>query len=138
MVVEDDAGVRSSVVALLELLNYRVTAAPDGAAALAELLDRQLPIDLIVSDVIMPQLDGINLMKALRQAGRQTPVILMTGYTADGERAVLQDGEDHGVVGQAAQQLGARMRRHRGTGTRVILNPLRKDRRLPRIITTIS
>ena len=93
MVVEDDAGVRSSVVALLELLNYRVTAAPDGAAALAELLDRQLPIDLIVSDVIMPRLDGINLVKALRQAGRQTPVILMTGYTADGERAALLDGE---------------------------------------------
>ncbi len=78
---------------MLELLNYRVTAVPDGAAALAELLDRQLSVDLIVSDVVMPRLDGINLVKALQRAGRQIPVVLMTGYTADGERAALQHGE---------------------------------------------
>jgi CheY-like chemotaxis protein len=62
----------------LEGAGYRVHAAADGRQAL-DVLARQR-IDVIVSDVIMPHMDGIELLSAVRQQHPRLPVLLMTGY----------------------------------------------------------
>ena len=95
LLVEDDAAVRASVVDLLTLWHYHVTQAANGEEALQWLLHEGGQVDLIVSDVIMPRLGGIGLVKLLRQHGVRTPVILMSGHAPDEDRAGLADA---GVV----------------------------------------
>ncbi|MFN8467677.1 MAG: response regulator [Caldilineaceae bacterium] len=89
LLVEDDAAVRSSLAALLEQWNYRVVEAANGQEALACLARPWRHVDVIVSDVVMPRLGGIGLVKALRKDGVETPVILMSGHTAAAERLNL-------------------------------------------------
>ncbi|MFN8464553.1 MAG: PAS domain-containing protein [Caldilineaceae bacterium] len=82
LLVEDDGEVRSSLAALLEGWNYRVVQAGNGQEALVCLARPWQQVDVILSDVIMPRLGGIGLVKALRKDGVTTPVILMSGYAA--------------------------------------------------------
>ncbi|MFN8469130.1 MAG: PAS domain S-box protein [Caldilineaceae bacterium] len=91
LVVEDEAVVRAAVVALLETLRYQVVEAVNGEDALNYLEARRAQVDLIVSDVIMPRLGGIGLVRRLRQQGVDTPVILMSGHASDEERAGLAE-----------------------------------------------
>ena len=91
LVVEDDPAVRASVVDLLATCNYQVDQAANGDEALASLVRWCGHVDLIISDVVMPRLGGINLVKALRRQGVHTPVILMSGHTAGEERAGLAE-----------------------------------------------
>ena len=95
LVVEDEAAVRASVVDLLVLCRYRVAQAANGEEALTWLLEGRGEADLIISDVVMPRLGGIGLVKALRQKGVRTPVILMSGHPFDEDRTGL---EGAGVV----------------------------------------
>jgi signal transduction histidine kinase/ActR/RegA family two-component response regulator len=80
LVVEDDAALRATLVELLGLWNYRATAVCDGEEALALLADNHGQVDLILSDVVMPRLGGIGLVKMLRNRAVTTPVILLTGH----------------------------------------------------------
>ncbi len=91
LLVEDDAAVRASLVDLLALWNYQVTHAANGEEALDWLLREARRVDLIISDIVMPRLGGIGLVKTLRQQGVRTPVILMSGHAPDEDRAVLAD-----------------------------------------------
>ncbi|MFO1130392.1 MAG: response regulator [Hyphomicrobiales bacterium] len=77
------------------LCHYRVAQAANGEEALTWLLEGRGEADLIISDVVMPRLGGIGLVKALRQKGVRTPVILMSGHPFDEDRTGL-DGA--GVV----------------------------------------
>jgi two-component system, cell cycle sensor histidine kinase and response regulator CckA len=89
LVVEDDATVRASVVDLLAQWHYQVTQATNGEEALDWLLRDHGQVDLIISDVVMPRLGGVGLVRAIRQHGMCTPVILMSGHAPDEERAGL-------------------------------------------------
>ena len=89
LVVEDDVTLRASLVALLENLHYHVAQAANGEEALALLA--AAPVDLILSDVVMPRLGGVTLLKALRQRGVQTPVILMSGHPLGEEHTGLAE-----------------------------------------------
>jgi signal transduction histidine kinase/CheY-like chemotaxis protein len=82
LVVEDEAAVRRAVQRNLERLGYRIFAAHDGEDALriAETLDG---IDLLLSDVVMPGIDGPELACRLREKWRDLPVLFVTGYSAD-------------------------------------------------------
>jgi PAS domain S-box-containing protein len=82
LVVEDEAAVRRAVQRNLERLGYRVIAATDGEDALriAESLDG---IDLLLSDVVMPGIDGPELACRLRAKWPDLPVLFVTGYSAD-------------------------------------------------------
>ncbi|MFN8467521.1 MAG: PAS domain S-box protein [Caldilineaceae bacterium] len=91
LVVEDDATVRASIADLLALWHYRVTHVANGAEACDWLLSEQGQVDLILSDVVMPRLGGIDLVKMLRQHGVRAPVILMSGHTAGEDRQGLED-----------------------------------------------
>jgi PAS domain S-box-containing protein len=80
LVVEDDVQLRATLVELLESWRYRVEQATNGMEALALLEAANAPIDLVLSDVVMPRLGGIAMFKALRQRGLQQPVILLSGH----------------------------------------------------------
>ena len=80
LVVEDDAAVRRSTTRLIGAQGYRVLEASDGAAALA-LLDRHgAGVDLVLSDVVMPRMDGRALALALADRHPGVKVLLMSGY----------------------------------------------------------
>ena len=85
LVAEDDPSVRSFVLRALSLRGHDVTAVEDGMQALEMLA--QEAYQLLVTDIVMPGLDGIAL--ALR-AGRDhpdLPILMMTGYSAERQRA---------------------------------------------------
>ncbi|MFN7145748.1 MAG: ATP-binding protein, partial [Myxococcota bacterium] len=91
LVVEDEPLVQESVVASLEDVGFRVHHADDGVAAL-DLLDGGLTVDLVLSDVRMPRLGGLELLGRLRARGLRMPVMLMSGNplrVADADCEVL-------------------------------------------------
>jgi len=79
MVVEDSEDVRDLVCDVLRDAGYEVTAATDGQEAL-ELFDAGASVGLVISDVVMPRLGGIELTRELRRRTPELPVVLMSGY----------------------------------------------------------
>lgn len=78
LVVDDEDMVRHFAARILTAEGYRVVQAADGAAALDILNGR--PVDLVVSDVVMPRLNGIQLLERLSIAHPGLPILLMSGY----------------------------------------------------------
>lgn len=79
LVVDDDSLVRTSTVLLLEDLGHRVISATSGAQAL-ELFEQGEVIDLMITDMAMPQMSGAQLAHAVRLLMPDLPIILATGY----------------------------------------------------------
>ena len=85
LVVEDEIVTREHLIAILTAAGYAVVAAADGAAALI-LLSRR-PFDLILSDIVMPVLDGLQLLEIIRDKRIETPVVFLTGRTGSASEA---------------------------------------------------
>lgn len=77
LLVDDDAPFRSAVKTSIEKLNMKVFEAENGLIALKFLLSNE--VDLILSDVNMPEMTGFELSRALRDQGIRTPIVLVTG-----------------------------------------------------------
>ncbi len=92
LVVDDDRAVRESLRRSLEFNGYAVSLAGDGAEALAAIASA-VP-DALVIDVMMPRLDGIEATKALRAAGNDLPILVLTARDSVGDRV---DGLDAGA-----------------------------------------
>jgi DNA-binding response OmpR family regulator len=93
LLVDDEAPILDSLGAFLTRTGFDVTVARDGEAALA-LVARAHP-EVIVTDVMMPKLDGRGLLRKLREQGDWTPVILLTRVGEASERAMaLEEGAD--------------------------------------------
>ena len=92
LVVDDDTGVLMSVSESLRSAGYQVLEALNGAAALELYLSSVDPIDLVLTDIIMPGIDGRNLLKKLTSISKELPVIFMSGYStgffAKGEKTL--------------------------------------------------
>ncbi|MCU0682427.1 MAG: response regulator [Polyangiaceae bacterium] len=92
LVAEDDAAMRELVTTALEGDGYHVHEAADGlafASRLSQLIFSEWPkgpIDVIVSDLRMPTFSGLDIIEALREAGVQTPIVLMTAFPSDETR----------------------------------------------------
>jgi len=80
LVVDDEEAMRELLRVVLEKEGHQVTTAGDGAAALT--LATRGGVDLVVSDIKMPRLDGVGLLTGLREHGLETPVILLTAYAS--------------------------------------------------------
>jgi len=78
LVVDDDAGQRSDIAELVESLGYRATVAADGREALAKLAS--FTPSAILTDLVMPHMDGMALLKELAARGNRTPTIVLTGF----------------------------------------------------------
>ena len=64
-------------------LGYRVLEAEDGETALALRQNHEAPIDLLISDILMPGMQGTELVETLRKARPELPVLLISGYAKD-------------------------------------------------------
>ncbi|HEY2877908.1 response regulator transcription factor [Nocardioides sp.] len=114
LVVDDDKAVRESLRRSLEFNGYAVSLAADGAEALAGiggLAQGQGP-DVVVMDVMMPRLDGIETTKSLRKAGNDVPILVLTARDAIGDRVEGLDAgaDDYLTKPFALQELLARLR----------------------------
>jgi PAS domain S-box-containing protein len=95
LVVEDDADVRAYIVEVLHDLNYDVLEAADAASALALLERTGAEIDLLLSDVVLPEMNGRELAKVLLDRWPSLSVLFMTGYSRN---AIVHQGRlDPGV-----------------------------------------
>ena len=83
LIAEDEDGVRALAIASLERHGYRVLAAASGEEALKVAQDFREPIDLLLTDVVMPGMKGPELAKRLKLLRPTTRVLLMSGYAAD-------------------------------------------------------
>ncbi|MDR3374206.1 MAG: response regulator [Ancalomicrobiaceae bacterium] len=87
LLAEDDDSVRSFVKRALELDGHSVIAAEDGAAALEVLDQEKGDFALLLSDIKMPVMDGIALALNAARTYPDLPILLMTGYADQRERA---------------------------------------------------
>jgi DNA-binding response OmpR family regulator len=93
LVAEDQADIRELIALNLRGAGYDVQAVPDGAAALASQAERAS--DLLVLDLMMPGLDGLEVCKALRARGRATPILMLTAKATELDRVLgLELGAD--------------------------------------------
>ncbi|HZT24599.1 MAG TPA: response regulator [Pseudolabrys sp.] len=96
LIAEDDDAVRELIARALGEDGHEITATIDGAAAL-EMLGRT-EFDLLLTDVKMPVLDGIALAMAAGRDHPELPIMLMTGYADQRERAHGLDALVHEVI----------------------------------------
>ena len=95
MVVDDDKNTRLFLKAVLESENYNVTAACNGREAL-ELMDREY-IDLVVLDIMMPEMDGYEFTRILRQSNNDLPILMVSAkqLPADRHKGFLVGTDDY-------------------------------------------
>ena len=84
-VIDDDDSVRVSLEGLLRSLGHRVRAFGSAAAFMAS--DARSQADCVISDLQMPGMTGVEMKEALVAAGETTPVILITAFADDAQRA---------------------------------------------------
>ena len=97
LVVEDDKNLRKLMVTYLKKNNYNTYEAIDGKVAL-DILDKNY-IDLIISDIMMPEIDGFELIKELRNSKYEIPIMLITakGDIKDKKTGFLLGADDYMV-----------------------------------------
>jgi two-component system cell cycle sensor histidine kinase/response regulator CckA len=95
MLVEDDDPVRIFGARALRNKGYRVIEAKSGEEALSLIRDSKEKVDLLITDVVMPQMDGPRLVREVREIHPEMKVIFISGYTEDAFRQRL--GSDGGI-----------------------------------------
>jgi two-component system, OmpR family, response regulator MprA len=118
LVIEDDESVRQALRRALVLAGWEVSLAEDGRSGL-DALDAE-PADVIVLDVSLPDVDGLDVARTLRSAGNRTPILMLTARAEIPDRiAGLDSGADDYVlkpydVGELQARLRALTRREPG------------------------
>ncbi len=87
LLVEDDDSVRSFVARALEIDRHEVVEAEDGEMGLEIFIADQAGFDLVLTDIQMPQMDGIEMSIGLARAMPNQKILMMTGYANQRERA---------------------------------------------------
>ena len=87
LVAEDDKAVQSFVSRALAHRGHAVTAVDDGLQALEALDETGFDVDLLITDIVMPGLDGIALALKVARDRPNLPILMMTGYSAERQRA---------------------------------------------------
>ncbi len=115
LIVEDDVELRQLFTKVLTKNGYTVIGADNGKQAL-DILDREY-VDLIVSDIMMPVMDGYELASTLREGGSQTPILMITAKEDfdDMRLGFLSGTDDYMVkpvnVNEMVLRIGALLRR---------------------------
>jgi two-component system cell cycle sensor histidine kinase/response regulator CckA len=96
LVVEDNEALLKALVEILASLDYRVLGAFNGREALDILEKHNQEVDLVLSDLVMPEMGGKELMQTMQQRGLRIPTVMMTGHPREDE---LLDLEADGLCG---------------------------------------
>lgn len=93
LLVEDEDAVRSFAVEALKRQGYEVLEASSGAEAIDMVKEADKPIDIVISDVIMPEMDGPSMYKELRKTNPKLKIIFMSGYADDAFKNAMDPDE---------------------------------------------
>lgn len=96
LIAEDDPGIRDFLEDALKMQGYQVESVEDGTRALEALAAE--PFDLVLSDVRMPNVDGIELCRQMSALHPHVPVVLMTGLSAAENEAILSASGAHALL----------------------------------------
>lgn len=109
VVVEDESAIRRAVVDALRAAGYEPVEAADGEAGLAEA--RRAGVDVVLLDLLLPKMDGIEVLRELRQTHPSLPVIILTarGSEDDRVRGLRGGADDYVVKPFSARELLARV-----------------------------
>jgi CheY-like chemotaxis protein len=88
LLAEDEPALQDKVRQILTAAGYRILAAADGIQALQMSMEHDLPLHLLLSDVVMPEMSGYRLAERLRILRPQTRVLYMSGYPDAGDRSI--------------------------------------------------
>lgn len=112
LVAEDEHAVAGLIRKVLEGKGYTVHVARNGAEALALVRDRGLDFDLLLSDVVMPRMGGAELVRELRELGKDFRVLFLSGYMGDSltHHGILDQGVELIAKPFSPVQLSARVR----------------------------
>jgi two-component system response regulator MprA len=112
LVVDDDQAVRDALRRALRMQGYDVTVASDGEEALLKVRANPGATDLLIVDILMPRLDGLEMTRRLRADGSQVPILMLTARDQVADRvAGLEAGADDYLVKPfALEELIARVR----------------------------
>jgi excisionase family DNA binding protein len=83
LVVDDESSIREMLSKTLALAEYEVDTAPDAAAALNLLRVSDAPYDLLIADLKMPGMDGLSLIRQVKQIRSRLPIIIITGFSTE-------------------------------------------------------
>ena len=93
LVVDDDADICQTLKDLLELSDYEVTTASSGFIALD--VARETHFDVVLMDIIMPRMNGVETLRSFKKMSPETPVIMATAFAVD---EMLNEALDAGAV----------------------------------------
>ncbi len=113
LVVDDDPNLRDVVVYTLQRDGHAVTAVGDGARALEALLGAGAPFDLVVLDILMPELDGLEVCRRLRASARgATPVVFLSSRDEEIDKVLGLEmgGDDYVTKPFSPRELAARVK----------------------------
>ncbi|MDQ5898507.1 MAG: hypothetical protein RLZZ592_1236 [Pseudomonadota bacterium] len=102
LLVDDSTTMLMSLKGTLEISGFRVETAPDGAAALSRLRSGLRP-DLIITDINMPHMDGLSLIREARKLLRFTPILALT---TESQRDKRDEAKRHGATGWLVKPVG--------------------------------
>ena len=110
LVVDDELFLREAVAASLRFLGFEVTAAENGTEALR--LARNRPFDLLILDVMLPDVDGFEIVRRLRRDGNRVPVIFLTAKDTQDDKVtgLTIGGDDYMTKPFGLEELAARVR----------------------------
>jgi len=110
LVVDDELFLREAVATSLRFLGFEVIAAENGTDALR--LARNRPFDLLILDVMLPDVDGFEIVRRLRRDGNQVPVIFLTAKDTQDDKVtgLTIGGDDYMTKPFGLEELAARVR----------------------------
>ena len=98
LIVEDESGVRSVIVRSLQMCGYEIVEATDGDEALEMIEDDDKPFDLVLTDIMMPEMDGPTLIQEAGERLKGAKVIFMSGYAEGTMRDKLANIDGAGYL----------------------------------------
>ena len=110
LVVDDEPNIRELLATSLRFAGFEVTSAADGGSALR--IAREVQPDLVVLDVMLPDMDGFTVTRRLREKGQHVPVLFLTARddTADKVQGLTVGGDDYVTKPFSLEELVARIR----------------------------
>ncbi len=100
LIVDDDRGMVKTLADILKIKGFNVDTAYSGDEALIKA--EKIGFDCIISDIKMPGINGVELMKAVREFRPEVPVVLMTAYSTD---KLVMEGLEEGAIAALAKPL---------------------------------